>query len=336
MLQLRLDPALYSGQAPSMPAPKPVISSETTAKWQAAVGLIARLAGVPSCLIMKTDAPLHSVLVSNSREDNPYTAGQTFRLNEKLYCHSVLSSGDELVVEAADEDPLWHDNDDMEFGMSFYIGLPLRWPDGDIFGTICILDRRRNEQALLFREGLRAFCRIVETDLALIVEVERRKEAEKELQETLAVLEQKVAERTRELRDANTALRALIDNFETARRDYEEEMRRRIRGLIRPNVAKLRQGIGRAEPHRTHIDVIEASLHELVSRRAARLADVFGRLTPAEVEVAQLVLHGYSTKDIASRMSRETSTIDFHRNNIRRKLNLARDSNLRSYLTSLQ
>jgi DNA-binding NarL/FixJ family response regulator len=319
-----------------MSTAKPEISVETIAKWQKVVELIARLAGVPSSLIMKTDAPLHSVLVSNRDAESPYRTGQSFRLNERLYCHGVLSHGGELVVEDATTDPVWCDNDDMEFGMSFYVGYPLKWPDGAVFGTICVLDRRRNEQALLFREGLKEFCRVIETDLALLLEAERRRAAEVALQATLAGLERTVAESTRDLEEANAALRVLIANLEHARRDYEEELRRKIRSLVRPSVAKLRHGIGMTEPHRTHIDVIEANLKSLLGRRAAGLAEVYERLTPAEVEVAQLVIHGYSTKDIANRMSRGTSTIDFHRNNIRRKLNLGRKANLRSYLTSLQ
>ena len=49
-----------------------------------------------------------------------------------------------------------------------------------------------------------------------------------------------------------------------------------------------------------------------------------------------MVMFGKTTKDIAKALSRETSTIDFHRNNIRRKLGLeGRDQNLRSHLLSI-
>ena len=48
-------------------------------------------------------------------------------------------------------------------------------------------------------------------------------------------------------------------------------------------------------------------------------------------------MNGNSTKEIARILSRETSTIDFHRNNIRRKLGIeSRATNLRSHLMSLQ
>ena len=59
--------------------------------------------------------------------------------------------------------------------MNFYIGYPLNRPDGEIFGTICVLDRRRNKRALLFKKGLREFCSVVEDDLAMALEVTQRK-----------------------------------------------------------------------------------------------------------------------------------------------------------------
>jgi DNA-binding CsgD family transcriptional regulator len=46
-------------------------------------------------------------------------------------------------------------------------------------------------------------------------------------------------------------------------------------------------------------------------------------LTPTEREVAQMVLRGMTTKEIARALSRGASTVDFHRMNIRHKLGLA-------------
>ena len=154
--------------------PKPDIPADLSQKWQEVVDLIARLADVPSCLLMKTHAPDHSVLISNSQACNPYEVGKVFNLGDKLYCRNVIEDNDELVVEDAGTDPFWNDNEDMEdLGMSFYVGLPVLWPDDTIFGTICILDRKVNERALLFREGLKKFRDVIETDLTLLVEMER-------------------------------------------------------------------------------------------------------------------------------------------------------------------
>jgi c-di-GMP phosphodiesterase len=74
----------------------------------------------------------------------------------------------------------------------------------------------------------------------------------------------------------------------------------------------------------------------VTSSLGTRLTTAFERLTPTEMEIAQLIMAGKSTKVIAQALSREASTIEFHRNNIRRKLGLgSRAANLRSFLLSL-
>ena len=128
---------------------KPVVNKKIIAKWQSIVDLAARIVNVPASLVMKTDAPRHDVLVSSKGGNNPYFVGQSFDLGPKLYCHAVLRDCDELLVHDARSDPDWNDNDDLEQDMSFYLGYPLQWPDGSLFGTICVLDRRDNPKAVL-------------------------------------------------------------------------------------------------------------------------------------------------------------------------------------------
>ena len=316
---------------------KPTIPQDMIAKWQRVVDLAAEIAKVPASLVMKTDRPDHSVLVASRTEGNPYKVGQSFELNSKLYCYAVLENRDELVVEDAFTDPDWNDNQDLEHGMSFYVGYPLVWPDGTLFGTICVLDERDNREALLYRELLQEFRRVIEGDLSLLIEMARRERAEKKLHETMDGLERRVAERTRELEEANTALRVLLSKLETSRHEFEEQILRQIKGLILPHVAKLRQDIGDQEPDRSHLELVETNLENITSSFAGKLVVAFEGLTPTEAEIAQMVMNGQTTKDIAKALSRETSTIDFHRNNIRKKLGIGnRGVNLRSHLLSIQ
>nr|CBX27422.1 hypothetical protein N47_H22440 [uncultured Desulfobacterium sp.] len=59
-------------------------------------------------------------------------------------------------------------------------------------------------------------------------------------------------------------------------------------------------------------------------------------LPPREIEIASLVKEGRSIKDIAELLSIGITTVQFHRNSLRKKFGLKdRDSNLRSYLLSL-
>lgn len=316
---------------------KPDITQAMVGKWQRVVDLTAGIVDVPASLVMKTDPPDHAVLVSSNSAGNPYEVGRSFALNNKLYCYSVLETCDELVVRDAHGDPEWDDNQDLEHGMSFYIGYPLLWPDGSLFGTICVLDKQDNEKAVLYRELLKEFRRVIEGDLVLVVEMAERRRLEGQLQESLEQLEGRVALRTRELEEANTALRVLLANVETSRHEFEQQVRRQITGLVLPHLAKLRAVVGDREPESAYLDIVDANLQKITSSFAGRLASAFQNLTPTEVEIAHMVMNGRTTKDIAQALSRETSTIDFHRKNIRRKLGIEqRGLSLRRHLLSLQ
>jgi len=306
-------------------------------KWQRIVDLTSKVVSVPATLVMKTDLPDHSVLVSSQTKNNPYVAGQSFELNDKLYCNSVLNSCDELIVRDAWNDKDWDDNQDLQHGMSFYIGYPLCWPDGRLFGTICVLDNKDNQDAVVQRELLKEFASAIESDLAFLEELRRRKNVQRQLQETLAGLEQRVENRTRKLEDANTALRVLITNLETSRHDFENQIVQQLNGLVLPHIERLKQCLGEQQPERSHVELVDANLKKITSPFANQLVHVFSNLTPTEIEIAQLVISGQTTKSIAKTLGRQTSTIDFHRNNIRKKLGIhARKVNLRSHLLSFQ
>jgi DNA-binding CsgD family transcriptional regulator len=326
-----------------LPESRPVLPEATIAEWQRIVDITARIADVPSSLVMRTEPPDHSVLVASNTGDNPYRVGMSFELNSNLYCYSVLKKCGELLVRNAHAEPDWRDNQDLEHGMSFYIGYPLRWPDGALFGTICVLDRHENRKAILHRDLLTEFCRLIEGDLALLCEVAERQRLEREVQKYLDELETRVALRTRELQqrerqleEANTALRVLLAQVEASRLALEERILRQIEGLVLPHIGRLRQNKGCGEAGHAHLDLLEFNLRNITSSFANKLAAAFEHLTPTESEIAQMVIAGKTTKDIAQVLSRETSTIDFHRNNIRRKLGLGgRSLNLRSHLLSL-
>ncbi len=79
------------------------------------------------------------VLIASKGEDNPYHPEDKDDM-DGLYCEHVIKTGESLNIPNALLDEDWNDNPDIELGMISYFGLPLHWPDGQVFGTICILD----------------------------------------------------------------------------------------------------------------------------------------------------------------------------------------------------
>jgi PAS domain S-box-containing protein len=163
---------------------KPEIPDELIAKWQRIVDLMARTVGVPAGLIMKVDPPQIEVFISSVTEGNPYMKGERADLNTGLYCETVMKQRSPLLVPDALQDPQWDHNPDVELGMIYYFGFPLVWPDGEIFGTICVLDVENNPQASTYKDLLYEFQQVVEGDLRIIFEaVERAQLMRLELEE---------------------------------------------------------------------------------------------------------------------------------------------------------
>jgi DNA-binding NarL/FixJ family response regulator len=142
-------------------------------------------------------------------------------------------------------------------------------------------------------------------------------------------------DRTENLAEVNAALRVLLQQRETDRRELEDKIVCNVNELIRPQLAKLAgKALGRKEA--ALLRAIESNVDDIVSPMAHKLNMALTRLSPTETQVANLVRQGKSTKEIADLMGVAGSTIVFHRHNIRRKLHLEHKSiNLRSYLNSL-
>ncbi len=181
---------------PEGSARKPDVPEEIQARWQRIVDLMARAVAVPAGLIMRVDPPQIEVFLSSATEGNPYEKGERADLNTGLYCETVMRERTPLLVPYALKDPEWDHNPDIKLGMTFYLGYPLTWPDGKIFGTICILDGKDNSQATQFRGLISEFQQVIERDLRLIVEAREREELLAEVQRYQHHLKEMVAERT--------------------------------------------------------------------------------------------------------------------------------------------
>ena len=126
----------------------------------------------------------------------------------------------------------------------------------------------------------------------------------------------------------------LFKERENQRSKLEEEVTCNINELVRPQLAELANETTN-ERHRSLLDAVTRSLDDITSPLSRRLIVEASRLTPTETKVANMIRQGRSTKAIADNIGVATSTIDYHRLNIRHKLGLTnKKTNLQSYLKS--
>jgi|GEM_PF-1677832 len=163
---------------------KPEIPETLLMQWQALADILAKICQVPAALIMKVHSSEIEVFVCSHADDNPYEHGEKAPLNTGLYCEEVMRRRDGLLVPDALQDPNWDHNPDIKLGMISYLGYPLIWPDGEVFGTLCILDKKENPYSADIHELIRRFREVVETSMAFLWERERRRLSEEVLQQS--------------------------------------------------------------------------------------------------------------------------------------------------------
>ncbi|KIX13123.1 LuxR family transcriptional regulator [Dethiosulfatarculus sandiegensis] len=166
----------------------------------------------------------------------------------------------------------------------------------------------------------------------MITDVTRLKQTE----DALRRHKQELKGKTVNLEEVNAALRVLLKKREEDKREFEERIMANVRELVTPYIAKLKK-THLAERQRAYLEILENNLNDLTTPFVDSLSRSFQKLTPSEIRVAALVREGKSSKEIAEILFVSPRTVEFHRDQIRRKLGLSgRKVNLRSFLLSLR
>lgn len=172
---------------------------------------------------------------------------------------------------------------------------------------------------------------LVRANIRLKREIEERKLAE----QTLMKKEEELQLKSLNLEEANTALKVLLKRGEQDKKELEEKVLSNIRELALPYLEKLKSG-PLDDRQAAYVHLLESSLNDIISPFLQRLSSQYLSLTPTEIQVANLVREGKSTKEISGLLTISKRAVEFHRNNIREKLGLKKEkTNLRSYLLSL-
>ena len=139
------------------------IPSDILGKWQRIADLLANIMHVPSAVVTKLEPPHNThyrTIVSSSGEANPFPIDEFFSMDIGTFCETVIKKRAPLLVVNALEDDEWKSAPELKVGMVSYLGFPVVWPDGRMFGTICVLDDRANRYNELYQELL-LLCRDV-------------------------------------------------------------------------------------------------------------------------------------------------------------------------------
>jgi PAS domain S-box-containing protein len=162
---------------------RPEIPPDLHDKWHRRLELLASASGVCIALIVRVWPTELEVLVVGG-EDGLFEVGCRTPRGEGQYCEEVIAHCARVHVVDATQDPRWRESPEFKRGLITCLGLPLHWPDGETFGSLCLMGRKPTT----FTDQIEALldeCReTIETDLRLLHQLAQRQRIEQALRES--------------------------------------------------------------------------------------------------------------------------------------------------------
>jgi DNA-binding CsgD family transcriptional regulator len=154
------------------------------------------------------------------------------------------------------------------------------------------------------------------------------------LDEKLKAREKELQIKTKNLQEVHAAFKVLLNHKDEDRKELEEKILLNMKWLVLPYLDKLKKS-GLNERQETYRYIVESLVNDITSPFSRKLTSQDLTLTPTEIQVANLVKEGKTTKEVAELLNSSPRAVEFHRENLRAKLGLRNKKiNLRSYLLS--
>jgi len=149
---------------------KPIIEESIISKWESITTILARLLDARAGLINRLSEEYMEIFVMSNNDKNPYKIGSCSRVGHGDYCEMVVGKRAKFALENASKEAIWKDSLYMKYNFISYYGLPLLWPDGQVFGTLCVIDDKENVFSEDFQSIFTEFKYSIEKDLEILMQ----------------------------------------------------------------------------------------------------------------------------------------------------------------------
>ncbi|HKK10474.1 MAG TPA: DNA-binding response regulator [Bacteroidales bacterium] len=193
--------------------------------------------------------------------------------------------------------------------------------EGGCIGLIGLADHS-NGFTLDNQKQLEMICEFVAPILSMFIQREKSKTE-------LKIHAKKLAEK-------NIALNVLLETREEGKKKLADQVLENFDRLVFPYYGRMKTCKDKKELE-VIFKIIEKNTLESLSPLKKSVPDIYRQFTPMEIQVIDLIKIGKTSKEISNLLNISQRSVFFHRNNIRKKLNIqGQKANLRSFLLSEQ
>ncbi|SIR05143.1 HD domain-containing phosphohydrolase [Halanaerobium kushneri] len=143
------------------------IAETVMQQWQQLLDLLMDFSEAQDALITSYQEPYLRIEKGSSNPDNIFSEGDRFKV-EQLYCNQVIDKKTALEINNAASIKKWQNSIYLEKGLIAYLGYPILWPTGEIYGTVCLHANQQLFFADLVKKQLGFIKNLIESDLEII------------------------------------------------------------------------------------------------------------------------------------------------------------------------
>jgi diguanylate cyclase (GGDEF)-like protein len=124
---------------------------------------MAELLEASACMISSVTKKTCTVRALNRSRENPFLIKERLPFNKDDLCRQVVDTDKKLMIENLDDS-------DSNHHMKCYLGAPLHWPDGEIYGTLSVMDTKPRQFGGDLMVMFNQLLALTEHQLALVYE----------------------------------------------------------------------------------------------------------------------------------------------------------------------
>lgn len=251
----------------------------------------------------------------------------------------VSNNGESVIISDTRKDRRHFKGvgDKMKVELRSILSVPIRTKE-DVIGALQVVDKRIKRFGPSHKSLLEA---LAATSSTAILNAQLYEQSNREIRErinaekNLKVRERELKKKTVALKETNIALNVLLKNRGKDQHSTEEKIMTNLKDLVFPYLDKL-ESSPLNERQKTYLEIAKSNIATIISPFIRSVPHRFYDFTPAELQVADLVKKGRTTREIAEIINSSAKTVEAHRNRLRKKLGLTNQkTKLKDYLTSL-
>ncbi len=137
-----------------------------------------------------------------------------------------------------------------------------------------------------------------------------------------------------ELRNKNIALREILSKVQEEKKETNDIIIGNVDRIVMPIIHELESQL--SEDYFSILNLLKTSLMEITSPFVDNISSQIENLTPTEIQICNMIKNGMQTKEICKMRHIAPATVNRHRENIRKKLDISNKSiNLTTYLKTI-